>query len=798
MRDRLAALVLAQALGILAADHGLSRLAALGAGALCLVAVPLARARRRGRIRTALALVLAASAGAAALAGRLDAAARARPAGSVEVTLEGRVAAVERFQTGWRLDLERVAAVDPPGARLPERVRLSGEPTPSGVEAIEEALPGDRLRARVRLRAPRGFRDPGVRDRERALARAGIGAVGQLVHPALHVRREDAEGFRPLRPVHAFRARAARALREAGPGGAFLAALALGDRGGLGRPVEQAFARLGITHLLAVSGLNLAVAAGLFYTLLRRLAARSAALAAHADARRVALAGALVASALYALLAGWGVPVRRALVFVLAFVAVAWRGRPTRRAQPLWLAAGAVLAFEPEALFDAGAQMSFAASAALLLGRRREAGAPGPWRERLQRAAEALLATSALALAATAPIAAAQLGGAAPVGLAANLVFVPWTELLLLPLGLAASLAAALPAGALRAALVAVAAAPAEISLAAVCAAGARVPDPLLAPRPSALLLALAALVAVAALRTRSTRWRVACALAAAFGPALAPPASVDPPPPRLVALDVGQGAAFLVQGREAAVLVDGGTALPDGLDLGEAVVAPALAALGVRRLELVVASHADLDHRGGLPAVLARLPAARLWLPPGGLADPAFHRLVSAARIGGTRIEERAAGGAPLRLGDLLITPLGPPPGGQGARNDRSLVVRVDVAGRRVLLPGDVEAAGEAALEASPIAADVLALAHHGSRTSSGAAFLAGVGAAVGVASAPCDGRFGMPHPEVVARARAAGEALWWTGRDGAVLVGLGDRLVVRGWSEAPRCALPRAGPRR
>jgi competence protein ComEC len=101
------------------------------------------------------------------------------------------------------------------------------------------------------------------------------------------------------------------------------------------------------------------------------------------------------------------------------------------------------------------------------------------------------------------------------------------------------------------------------------------------------------------------------------------------------------------------------------------------------------------------------------------------------------------------------------------------------------VLLPGDLEAEAERALRASgrPLRADVLKLGHHGSRTSSTAAWLAAVDGAVAVASAPRSGRFGMPHPEVIARAGAAGYALWWTGRDGAVLVGFAPRLHVRGW---------------
>jgi competence protein ComEC len=215
--------------------------------------------------------------------------------------------------------------------------------------------------------------------------------------------------------------------------------------------------------------------------------------------------------------------------------------------------------------------------------------------------------------------------------------------------------------------------------------------------------------------------------------------------------------------------------------------VAPALAALGVRRLDLLVVTHADLDHRGGAPAVLEQIPVAALWLPWGARADPGFEPLLAAAAARGVAVSERGALSPALRAGDLLVEPLWPPPGAQHAsRNDRSLAVRITAGGRRVLLPGDLEAEAEARLIATgrDLRAEVLALPHHGSRSSSTPRFLAAVAPAVALVSAPCHGRFGMPHPEVLARAQRASASVWWTGRDGALVVGLGEPLHVWGWA--------------
>jgi competence protein ComEC len=374
----------------------------------------------------------------------------------------------------------------------------------------------------------------------------------------------------------------------------------------------------------------------------------------------------------------------------------------------------------------------------------------------------------------------------APLGLAANLLAVPWTGLVLLPASLAAALAAgAAPEARASAFVVHGVTQVAEGSLAVARAAAEWAPA-FSVPGPARFWLAAAGLGVLGVVRARRTAARVALGVAIPCGLALAPPPAVSPPPPRVVFLDVGQGDAVLVQGRKGVLLVDAGLAVRDGPDLGARVVVPALRALGVGRLDLVAASHGDLDHRGGLPAVLRALPVERVWLPHGGAGDAAFAETVRAARALGATVEEHGAGSPALRVGDLRVVPLWPPPGpGDGSRNDRSLTLRVEVAGRTVLLPGDLEASAEGHLLArgAPLRADVLKLGHHGSRSSSSAEWLEAVGGAVAVASAPRFGRFGMPHPEVVARAHAAGYALWWTGRDGAVLVGLEPVLHVRGW---------------
>jgi len=396
-------------------------------------------------------------------------------------------------------------------------------------------------------------------------------------------------------------------------------------------------------------------------------------------------------------------------------------------------------------------------------------------------------------------LAALHFGRSAPFALLANALAVPWTAFVLLPSALL-SVACVPASGAPWAEIVLTAAdAAARVTLAAVEWSADAVRWGSAEARPGGGWIVSAAVVGAGVVCARSTRMRVVGVLAMSGLLGVAPPAGVRPAPPRLVAFDVGQGDALLVQGVNGAVLVDAGTAIPDGIDLGRHTVVPGLRALGVNRVDLLVATHADLDHRGGVPAVLDALPVGEVWIPPHGRTDPGFASLLSAARRAGVPVRERGRGSASKRVGDLRVVPLWPPaavPAAGASRNDRSLVVRVDVGERRVLLPGDIEMHAERELITSDadLRADVLVLPHHGSRTSASEVFLRAVGAAVVIASAPCWSRFGMPHAAVLDRAHRAGQPVWWTGRDGAVLVALRGRVAVASVaSSRVGCGAPR-----
>ncbi|MGE4652356.1 MAG: DNA internalization-related competence protein ComEC/Rec2, partial [Myxococcota bacterium] len=614
------------------------------------------------------------------------------PRRPVESTLVGHVSGGgERAGLAW-IDLEGVAGAGL--VRLPERLQLAEVVDEQGAAAAIPgfaAVPGQRLRARALLRAPQPARNPGKPDFEAPLRRSGRADRAWLVAPQLLV----AQGFPEVgaRQI-ALRLRAGRlaALSGEGDARALLRALGLGERSSLSEETRRQFRSLGIGHLLAVSGLHLALVAGLAYRVLARLLRGSAVLAARVDTRRCALFGCVLVAGAYALLTGYALPVRRAWIFLAVGAGAALLVRPGRPAGRLAAAALAVLVAEPAALFEPGAQLSFAAAAALVGGA--DAGARDGKRS--------LLWSSATATAVTAPLAAWHFGSSAPAGMLVNLVAIPWTALVALPAALAALGISALPEGAASAFGLSLCEFLAGLSLSGVRGLAAHLPEARETPLAEVWVLAAGAL-GIATACTKRMRQRVLGALAVSALLALSPPQRFEPEPPRAVVLDVGQGDAVLVQGSRAALLVDAGGALGERWDRGERDVLPALAALGVGRLDLVVASHGDLDHRGGLPAVLRGIEVGRVWLPLGHGGAPDFDAIRAVARQRGVPVEERGAGSPALDLGDLRVSPLWPPMGYEAAsRNDASLVIRVERGPRSVLLPGDLEARGEAALLAS------------------------------------------------------------------------------------------------
>jgi competence protein ComEC len=206
--------------------------------------------------------------------------------------------------------------------------------------------------------------------------------------------------------------------------------------------------------------------------------------------------------------------------------------------------------------------------------------------------------------------------------------------------------------------------------------------------------------------------------------------------------------------------------------------------------VDYVLATHADADHVEGLSDILKNFRVAAALVGRVPRRDEEFARFAETARAAGVPVQ-RVGRDDRLRFGAVTIDVLWPPPGANPeatSGNDDSVVLRLRYGRRTFLLTGDVEARAERALVAAgdPLGCDVLKVAHHGSRTSSTAGFVAATRPALAVVSVGRDSPYGHPHTEVVARWRAAGAQLLTTGERGMITISTdGEDLKVETFIE-------------
>ena len=687
-----------------------------------------------------------------------------------ELLLTGVVASlpqVEAMGLRFRLDVEQATLQGVP-VRVPRRVALgwsSGFDEDAVPTALQTALrPGQRWRFVARLRRPHGQLNPHGRDQELAWFEQGVRATGQVRDAAAAgpapVRLDDGSAWQVDRWRQQVRDAILRAVPERRAAGV-LAALVVGDQGAIAGDDWEVFRNAGVAHLMAISGLHITMFAWLVGAAVRALWSRGTAalwLPAPLAGRWIGLA----AAAGYALFSGWGVPAQRTVWMIATAALLTSLGRRWPWLLVLLAAAVVVTALDPWALLQPGFWLSFTAVGILLAsglpagaqagdasppaGSARFAAAAG----RLRQAVAGGLRTQAVATIALTPLTLVFFQQVSVVGFAANLVAIPLVTLLVTPLALLGTVVT--PLWTLAAALVerfvallswltswpqavwTVGAAPAWAQFAGILAG-------------VLLVLPLPRLVRLAALPL--------------LLPLLLPPHELPAEGDySLLAADVGQGTAVLLRTRSHLLVYDAGPRYSRDSDAGGRVLLPLLRAAGDKRIDLLVLSHRDTDHVGGAAALLRGLPVGRLL----SSLDAAHPLLASGVP------QTRCEAGQAWQWDGVRFEVLHPPAGRylQAARpNSLSCVLRVSATAagrpRSVLLAGDIERADEAALVeryGDALRSRVLIVPHHGSRTSSGAAFLDAVQPLTAVVQAGYLNRFGHPAPDVVGRYRERGAA--------------------------------------
>ncbi|MCX6549992.1 MAG: DNA internalization-related competence protein ComEC/Rec2 [Acidobacteria bacterium] len=681
-------------------------------------------------------------------------------------------------------------------------ITVTGQVDPATVDTWRRDR---RVRMPALLRRPARYLDPGVPDQEAALARRGITLVGFAKSGALVDL--TGPGTWLAETTGAWRSRARHLFdnavgRWSPRSAAIVRAVILGDRAGLDEDTELRLQEAGTYHVLAISGGNIAILAGLLLGLARLGAVRPG----------IAHLSVAALLAIYAYLVGGGASVVRATMMAVIYLVALAVDHRTRPLNVLAAAAGLSAVLDPLVLFDTGAWLTYGATLAILV-------ATPIVTARLQtsswmvRASAGLLAASCAAELALFPIGAFVFNRVTAAGLVLNFAAIPLMTIVQVS-GMALLATAALWPD-MTTALAAVA----HVSAWGLVESARLVEfvpwvTTRLAPPPFAVMAAYyAAWAALLLLRQLGAGRPLRAADGSSWGSASAGPRAVArhralraavlvatvtacwivlTPSTRFARtavlevtfIDVGQGDATLVRFPSGhALLVDAGGSAGSRFDVGRRVIEPVLWARGVHRLSHLLVTHGDADHAGGAPSIVHDMAPGEVWEGIPVPADRLLQHLQSAA-ADSRAVWRSVQRGDNAILGGVRVATWHPPAAEwerQRVRNDDSVVIALEFGGVSIVLPGDIEASAERALaEQLPRAAiRILQAPHHGSATSSTWPLLAAAKPALAVISAGRGNRYGHPHRAVLDRYRAAGAAVLRTDVDGAITLRTAGQTV-------------------
>jgi len=633
---------------------------------------------------------------------------------------------------------------------------------------------GERWLIRVKLKRPHGFANPGGFDFESWLVQQRYSAVGSVVSSA-EIRRLAAPAWWSVDHWRALLRDQLQIRLEPITHRNLLLALLVADGSSITRDEWLLFRATGTIHLFVVSGSHIAFTGGLIWwlsRLWRRLPWSTGGRREHF----ICALPALFIAALYALLAGMGLPIQRALImFAVLLLMTTWR-RDIRFFDAMLLALVLVLLCDPLAARDAGCWFSFAAVAALVI-----AISQVQARGEIKKDRWSWLRAQWLVFVVCVPVLMMIGGQLTLLSLPANLVAVPFTTVLTLPLAFAAMLLELIvPTLAAKCWWAA------DLSLHYLLqylmwlrAHGAG----LILPLPMTPLAGFFAVIAVLLLVLPRAVPGRAFALILLL-PILWPRyPTIDEGALRLTVIDVGQGLSVLVETHSHQLLYDTGPAFASGSSAAELAVLPLLQQRGVRALDMLMVSHHDSDHSGGVHPILETLAVADtvvgedLQLTSQRYCVAGQHWQWDAVQF-------------------VVISPDAPNSlenEKPAAGNNRSCVLRITTGATSILLTGDMETPVETHLLDTHLLdtrlmdktvlekTTVVVAPHHGSRSSSSPAFVQAVAPQIVLFSAGYRSPFGHPHPQVVARYQAIGAQLLNTAETGAITVELrGDGVAA------------------
>jgi competence protein ComEC len=685
---------------------------------------------------------------------------------------------------------------------------------------------GDEIRLSARIHFPRNYGNPGEFDYAGWMRRDGIDATMTAPKNSLGTARFQIVGRRlkfPASQIESIRTHIGEFFDRnlAYPEKAEMRALVIGDQSEIGEPLRQTFARTGMAHLLVISGLHLSIVAAAVFAAMRLAMMLSRDLSNRGYANRIAAVAAMLAVCAYASIAGHHVSTVRALVMVLAYMLAVAIDRPREALASMALAAIVICAALPGSSADIGFQLSFASVIAIVLGMRRFAawfarrkrlgrlpGEPSAPSWRLLEVPAGYVAVSFWAMVGTAPLTAYHFNQFAIVGVVANAIVVPIMGCGATVGGLVAAALSFVSEPAARAVLLFAASALAAgnwLAASFVNWPGAwfRIFTPTILELALAYGLLTVWLMAPLAepvktkrkagpdsdtARTDRSNWRWRCAFALAvvllIDSAYWTYTRFFDPDLRVTFLSIGEGDGAVLRFPGSRVMVIDAGGSYGGFDAGERIVAPYLWSQKIMRIDYLVLSHPDLDHFGGLDFLAMNFAPRAFWTTGVPSSDVGYARLLddlAHAKIPIELVRESA----PIdSVGGVAIDSLNSDADIAQTSNNSSMVLRFSLGGASLLFTGDLESAGERAILArgGDLNATVLKVPHHGSATSSTAAFVEAVRPKVAVISDGYLNNFHFPADAVVQRYLDEGAIVMRTDQAGAVMVdATRDAMSVR-----------------
>ncbi len=651
------------------------------------------------------------------------------------------------------------------------------------IEGQEERFGrGDRVRFIARLREPMNFGNPGEFDYRGSLNRKGIFVTG-YVKNAMLIEKTGTEDSWPGRYIEGVRSKIRSFIdRSDVKNGELIKAVVIAESHGIDPEIREAFVRTGTVHILVIAGLHVGFVALFSYGLFLFLLKRSERVMLGFNVKKLAAFLTVIPVVTYGLLAGFPLSTKRAVIMVIVFTTSYIFNRGKELYNTLSLAALLILLIYPYSLWEISFQLSFAAvfSIIYLVPRfegffnqeEKDPGEKAGVLSRLfrRRIIPAFFVTLAASLG-TSPVLAYHFHRVSVVGLAANLIAVPITGIIL-PVILSSLIISPFWEGLARIPLFA-ADAGFELMVRIIRFFSSLPYSSVWVTTPTVLEIILFYSLVICTANIRKKR------ICAYLAPVVLLAIFIDwgwwsygrlwGRELRVTFISVGQGESGLIEfPGEAVMLIDGGGLYSSGYDIGEKVVAPFLWSKKIRRIDYMVLSHAQFDHMAGLRFIARNFKIKEFWWNGDGSLG-ALGRIFSDSDIRVKAIDDTTG---KITVGGATVEVLHPHKDLPFDKNNMCLVLRITYGKESFLFTGDIGEGAERELVKRDIRAVVLKAPHHGSRNSSSLEFLKRVSPSIVVVSAGRGNVFGFPHMETLERYSLIGAKVYRTDRNGAITI--------------------------